>query len=106
MRSDEDALKSLLVKDEAGVVAGLLQYGKMKTMCSILARLAPGAISDDEKKALEDLVTSVNDSAAWAEILETNGWTDAFLVGDEFSTFLEGDISTTKETLKTIGLIE
>ncbi|MFA4896051.1 MULTISPECIES: tripartite tricarboxylate transporter substrate binding protein [Microbacterium] len=68
--------------------------------------IAPGDISDDEKKALEDLVTSVNDSAAWAEILETNGWTDAFLVGDEFSTFLEGDISTTKETLKTIGLIE
>ncbi|GGD84682.1 Bug family tripartite tricarboxylate transporter substrate binding protein [Microbacterium murale] len=68
--------------------------------------IAPGDISDDEKKALEELVTSVHDSAAWTEILETNGWTDAFLVGDEFSTFLEGDISTTKETLKTIGLIE
>lgn len=68
--------------------------------------IAPGDISDDEKKALEELVTSVHDSAAWTEVLETNGWTDAFLVGDEFSTFLEGDISTTKETLKTIGLIE
>ncbi|MDQ0641845.1 Bug family tripartite tricarboxylate transporter substrate binding protein [Microbacterium murale] len=68
--------------------------------------IAPGDISDDEKKALEELVTSVHDSAAWADILDTNGWTDAFLVGDEFSTFLEGDISTTKETLKTIGLVE
>lgn len=68
--------------------------------------IAPGDISDDEKKALEDLVTAVHDSAAWTEILDTNGWTDAFLVGDEFATFLDGDISTTKETLKTIGLIE
>lgn len=68
--------------------------------------IAPGGISDDEKKALEELVTSVHDSATWTDTLETNGWTDAFLVGDEFSTFLKEDISTTKETLKTIGLIE
>ena len=68
--------------------------------------IAPGDISDDDKKALEELVTSVHDSAAWTELLDTNGWTDAFLVGDDFSSFLDGDISTTKETLKTIGLIE
>jgi len=68
--------------------------------------IAPGDISDDEKKALEELVTTVHDSAAWTETLDTNGWTDAFLVGDEFATFLDGDISTTTETLKTIGLIE
>lgn len=68
--------------------------------------IAPGGISDEEKTALEDLVSSTHDSAAWTGILETNGWTDAFLVGDEFSSFLEDDISTTQETLKTIGLTE
>ncbi|MGM7665541.1 Bug family tripartite tricarboxylate transporter substrate binding protein [Microbacterium sp. A93] len=68
--------------------------------------LAPGDISADEKAALESLVTSAHDSDVWTGILETNGWTDAFLIGDEFSSFLEGDISTTQETLKTIGLIE
>jgi putative tricarboxylic transport membrane protein len=68
--------------------------------------IAPGGISDDEKSALEDLVTSAHDSASWKDTLDTNGWTDAFLVGDEFSSFLEGDIGTTQETLKTIGLIE
>ncbi|WP_426182567.1 Bug family tripartite tricarboxylate transporter substrate binding protein [Microbacterium sp. TWP3-1-2b2] len=68
--------------------------------------IAPGDISDDEKKALEELVTAVHDSAAWTDTLDTNGWTDAFLVGDEFSTFLDEDISTTTETLRTIGLIE
>ena len=68
--------------------------------------IAPGGISDEEKSALEDLVTASHDGSAWKETVETNGWTDAFLVGDEFSSFLEGDIATTQETLKTIGLIE
>lgn len=68
--------------------------------------IAPGGISDDEKQALEDLVTAAHDSESWTGILETNGWTDAFLIGDEFAAFLEGDIATTQETLKTIGLIE
>lgn len=68
--------------------------------------IAPGDISDEEKAALEELVTTTHDGDAWAEVLETNGWTDAFLVGEEFSSFLEEDITTTQETLKTIGLIE
>ncbi|MCK3769020.1 tripartite tricarboxylate transporter substrate binding protein [Microbacterium aerolatum] len=68
--------------------------------------IAPGGISDDEKTALEELVTAAHDSESWTSILETNGWTDAFLIGDEFTSFLEGDIATTQETLKTIGLIE
>lgn len=68
--------------------------------------IAPGDISDDEKSALEDLVTAAHDSESWAATLETNGWTDAFMVGDEFSSFLEADMNTTQETLKTIGLIE
>lgn len=68
--------------------------------------IAPGDISDEEKAALEELVTATHDSDAWTDTLETNGWTDAFMIGDEFSSFLEDDISTTQETLKTIGLIE
>ncbi|MFB7252352.1 Bug family tripartite tricarboxylate transporter substrate binding protein [Microbacterium sp. NPDC056234] len=68
--------------------------------------IAPGDISDEQKAALEELVTTAHDGDAWAEVLETNGWTDAFLVGDEFSSFLEQDITTTQDTLKTIGLIE
>jgi putative tricarboxylic transport membrane protein len=68
--------------------------------------VAPGGISDDEKAALEDVVTRLHESAEWAETLTTNGWTDAFLVGEEFDAFLTEDISLTQETLRTIGLIE
>ena len=53
-----------------------------------------------------DLVTELHGQDAWAEVLETNGWTDAFMPGDEFDAFLTEDITRTQETLRTIGLIE
>lgn len=68
--------------------------------------LAPGGLDDDQVAALQDLATQVHDSDAWQEVLDTNGWTDAFLTGDEFTSFLEDDIATTQDTLRTIGLIE
>lgn len=68
--------------------------------------IAPGDISDDERAALEDVVTQLHDSAAWTETLETQGWTDAFLAGEEFEAFLADDIALTQDTLRTIGLVE
>ncbi|MGM1028682.1 MAG: Bug family tripartite tricarboxylate transporter substrate binding protein [Actinomycetota bacterium] len=68
--------------------------------------IAPGGISDAERTALVDLVTELHEQEAWAETLSTNGWTDAFMSGDEFDAFLTEDITRTQETLRTIGLIE
>ena len=41
LRSDEDALKGLLVHDETGTVQDLLRHAKLSTMQSILTRLEP-----------------------------------------------------------------
>ncbi len=68
--------------------------------------IAPGGISDAERTALVDLVTELHGQEAWTQALETNGWTDAFMTGEEFQTFLTEDITRTQETLRTIGLIE
>ncbi|MFA4841670.1 MAG: tripartite tricarboxylate transporter substrate-binding protein [Agrococcus sp.] len=68
--------------------------------------IAPGDISDAQRTALIDLITELHGQDAWAEVLETNGWTDAFMPGDEFEAFLTEDITRTQETLRTIGLIE
>lgn len=68
--------------------------------------IAPGGISDEDKSALEELVTATHASESWSATLESNGWTDAFMVGDEFASFLEEDISTMQQTLTTIGLVE
>jgi putative tricarboxylic transport membrane protein len=67
--------------------------------------IAPPEISDADRTALIDLVTALHDSGAWTDVLEERGWADAFLAGDEFDTFLEGDITAVVQTLKDIGLI-
>ena len=41
----------------------------------------------------------------WAEVLEENGWTDAFLVGEEFDDFIEENVTSVSDTLKSIGLV-
>ena len=68
--------------------------------------VAPTDISDADADALTTLVTEMHDSDAWAATLEERGWADAFLVGEDFQTFLEGNIAEVTETLKTIGLVE
>lgn len=67
--------------------------------------LAPGGITAEQRQALIDLVTQLNSSAAWTSTLETNGWSNAFLAGDEFDSFLEGNIADVGKTLGDIGLL-
>jgi len=67
--------------------------------------LAPTGITEDERAGLIDLVTELHDSSAWTEELETRGWDDAFLAGDDFSGFLDDNIAEVSTTLKNIGLV-
>jgi putative tricarboxylic transport membrane protein len=67
--------------------------------------VAPGDISDEDAAGLVDLVTEMHESGAWQTALEENGWTDAFLTGEEFTTFLDENITEVSETLTNIGLI-
>lgn len=67
--------------------------------------LAPGGIDDADAQGLVDLVTEMHESDAWQQTLEENGWTDAFLTGEEFTTFLDGNIGEVTDTLKNIGLV-
>ncbi|NQX28379.1 tripartite tricarboxylate transporter substrate binding protein [Microbacteriaceae bacterium VKM Ac-2854] len=67
--------------------------------------LAPSGITAEEKTALVDLVTELHGSEAWTTELDTRGWTDAFLTGDEFASFLDENIASVSDTLKNIGLV-
>uniref|UniRef100_UPI002B2710E5 Bug family tripartite tricarboxylate transporter substrate binding protein n=1 Tax=Nocardioides sp. TaxID=35761 RepID=UPI002B2710E5 len=51
--------------------------------------VAPAGISEEATDTLIDLVTDMHDSAEWGEALETNGWDDTFMTGDEFTAFIE-----------------
>ena len=67
--------------------------------------LAPTDISEADRDALVDVVTELHDSEAWTTELETRGWADAFLTGDEFATYLDENIAEVTTTLKNIGLV-
>ncbi|MET3768940.1 putative tricarboxylic transport membrane protein [Marisediminicola sp. UYEF4] len=68
--------------------------------------LAPGGISDAERDALIDVATQLQDTETWATELDTRGWSDAFLAGDEFDEYLTGNIDEVTATLRNIGLVD
>jgi len=48
----------------------------------------------------------VHDSDAWTTALDENGWTDAYLTGSEFETFLAEQQTSIRDTLVDLGLVE
>lgn len=83
----------------------LIESGYDVEMTNWRGLVAPGGISDEEKAALVDTVTALHGSAAWEAVLAEKGWADAFVVGDDFDTFLSDNIAEVTATLTTIGLI-
>lgn len=67
--------------------------------------IAPGNISDGDRQKLVDFVTELVDSQAWKDTLETKGWADAFLAGQDFDDYLGHSITDVTVILKDIGLI-
>lgn len=103
-------MRALAVSSEAPVdllpdVPTIIDEGYDVSLTNWRGVIAPPGIEDADRAALIDLVTQLHDSAAWTAVLEEKGWSDAFLAGDEFSSYLEGNITDVTQTLKDIGLI-
>lgn len=67
--------------------------------------LAPPGISEERRDELIGLLTEMHDSPEWQQVLEENGWIDAFRTGDEFTTFLEEQDERVATTLEELGLL-
>ncbi len=67
--------------------------------------LAPPGISDKRRDELVDYLTEMHDSPEWQQTLEKYGWTDAFVTGDDFTTFLQEQDDRVASTLEELGLI-
>lgn len=68
--------------------------------------VAPGGLSDDARARLVDSVEAMHDTQAWQDALSKNGWSDTFLAGDEFASYIDEQISTTEGVLKDLGLVK
>jgi putative tricarboxylic transport membrane protein len=66
--------------------------------------IAPGELSDGDKQTLVDLATKMHDSQQWKDAVSKNGWTDAFMVGDEYAAFLKAEDQRVADVLNELGL--
>jgi putative tricarboxylic transport membrane protein len=100
-------LKALAVSAEEPVdfidVPTLKDEGYDVTLTNWRGIVAPPGISDEDKAELQDIVTDVVESPAWAETLERNQWTDTFLIGEDFDQDLAEQISTVNQIWTDLG---
>jgi len=66
--------------------------------------VAPPGIDDKEKDRLVKVVEDLHDTGAWDDALAENGWTDAFLTGDEFGDYIETENDRVESVLADLGL--
>jgi putative tricarboxylic transport membrane protein len=66
---------------------------------------APPDISDQRRDELIGYLQEMHDTSDWQQVLEDNGWTDAFVTGDDFGVFLEEQDQRVSGTLQDLGLI-
>jgi len=64
---------------------------------------APG-ISEAQKKELIDVIGKAVKSASWQDTLKRNDWSDAYVAGDAFKTFLDADTQRIDKILAGLGL--
>ncbi|GAA2662474.1 MULTISPECIES: Bug family tripartite tricarboxylate transporter substrate binding protein [Nonomuraea] len=67
--------------------------------------VAPGGLSDADKKSLTDLVTKMHDSQAWKDAVAKNGWIDAFQTGQQFTDYLNAEQARVKAVIAEMGLV-
>ena len=66
--------------------------------------VAPPEISDADKQALVGAITKMHDSQEWKDVLKEKGWTDTFLTGDEFGTYMKDQTTRVEDVLGSLGL--
>jgi putative tricarboxylic transport membrane protein len=66
--------------------------------------VAPPGISDADRDALIAALERMHGTPEWAQALQTNKWTDAFLIGEEFAGFLREQDERVAGVLSRLGL--
>lgn len=62
--------------------------------------VAPPGISAVTRQGLIDAFDKMHQSEAWKSAVESNGWIDAFMSGDEFATYLSEQAGNIKQALE------
>jgi putative tricarboxylic transport membrane protein len=66
--------------------------------------VAPPELTAEQTDRHITLLTDMHDSGGWKQALEEQGWTDAFMTGDEFKEFLASENERVAGVLGELGL--
>ncbi len=64
----------------------------------------PG-ITAEQRAALADIIVKATKSKAWAEALESNGWTPALMTGKAFDEFVDSEFASLRGTMHLAGML-
>ena len=65
---------------------------------------APPGVSDEQRKAMTDVVQKMAASPEWAEICKKQDWTQITLVGDDYAKYIASETTRIGAILKDLGL--
>ncbi|WP_137893330.1 tripartite tricarboxylate transporter substrate-binding protein [Ramlibacter sp. 2FC] len=65
---------------------------------------APG-ITATQRKDLIEMIVKATKHKSWLDALEKNGWTPAFMTGDEFGNFVDNEFASMRATMAKSGMI-
>ncbi|MDD2546158.1 MAG: tripartite tricarboxylate transporter substrate-binding protein, partial [Burkholderiaceae bacterium] len=65
---------------------------------------APG-ITPAQRKELIDALAKTFKHKAWQDAMEKNGWTPAWLAGDEFANFVDSEFASLRATMVKSGMV-
>jgi putative tricarboxylic transport membrane protein len=84
----------------------LTEQGIDVTFANWRCLLAPPKTTDEQAQQVTAWLDKVHGSQPWQDALKKNGWTDAYLTGDDFKTYLNELKTEIGETLKSLGLVD
>jgi putative tricarboxylic transport membrane protein len=84
----------------------LVEQGVDATLINWRGIIAPPGLSDEQHEAYLTLIDTMVQSDAWAEQLESNGWIDLYLPGDEFVSYIGEETERVRGVLTELGLVQ
>jgi putative tricarboxylic transport membrane protein len=84
----------------------LVEQGVDVTFANWRCILAPPNTSPEQVQQVVSWLDKVHESQAWQDTVKKNGWADAYLTGEQFTTFMADQKTTIRETLVNLGLVE
>jgi putative tricarboxylic transport membrane protein len=66
---------------------------------------APAGLTAAQRKALTDMVLKAVKSKSWAESLEKNNWTPAWMANPEFDDFVDREFASLRATMAKSGML-